>query len=139
VTKLRVVLKIPPFAMVSPGRGQLACSGWQSPLRPPASPPVVLEDLLQGLNEWRNIQDIVRVTFKAFHDVLRAQGEAIQTLERVMDTKCSRTEVATALASKASAEELVCKMDFLERHLGEHLATWVCTSSFGLSQSTLPK
>lgn len=25
----------------------------------------------QGLNDWRNIQSVVRVTFKAFHDILR--------------------------------------------------------------------
>ena len=42
---------------------------------------VSVEDLTHGLNEWRNIQDVVRLTFRAFHDVLRAQGEAIQRLE----------------------------------------------------------
>jgi hypothetical protein len=35
----------------------------------------------------------VRLTFKAFHDVLRAQGEAIKTLERAVDAKADKEEV----------------------------------------------
>lgn len=72
---------------------------------------------MQGLNEWRNIQDIVRVTFKAFHDVLKAQGDAIKTLERVMDTKANRNEVSSALAAKASAADLSGRMHDLESML----------------------
>lgn len=64
-----------------------------SPLRPyndleldPYSPAIV-EDLLQGVNEWRNIQDIIRLTFKALTDVVKAQGETIRELERAMPTR----------------------------------------------------
>jgi hypothetical protein len=32
---------------------------------------VIVEDLLSGMNEWRNIQDIVRLTFKALTDVVK--------------------------------------------------------------------
>ena len=32
---------------------------------------VIVEDLLSGQNEWRNIQDIIRLTFKALTDVVR--------------------------------------------------------------------
>jgi hypothetical protein len=72
---------------------------------------------LQGLNEWRNIQDIVRLTFKAFHDVLKAQGDAIKTLERVVDTKANHREVKNALAAKASASELERRLRDLEAQL----------------------
>ena len=34
--------------------------------------PVLVNDLLNGLNDWRNIQDIVRITFKALTDVVTA-------------------------------------------------------------------
>jgi hypothetical protein len=44
--------------------------------------PMIVEDLLQGANEWRNIQDIIRLTFKALTDVVKAQGEALKELER---------------------------------------------------------
>ena len=41
----------------------------------------------QGINEWRNIQDIIRLTFKALTDVVRAQGETLRDLERQLPTK----------------------------------------------------
>ena len=69
---------------------------------------------MQGLNEWRNIQDIVRLTFKAFHDVLKAQGDAIKGLERAVDAKANRREVANALAAKADAAQLCERMQGLE-------------------------
>lgn len=40
-----------------------------------------VDDLIQGLNDWRNIQDIVRLTFRAMNDVVKAQGRTIATLE----------------------------------------------------------
>mmetsp|Transcript_41386 Transcript_41386/g.69226 ORF Transcript_41386/g.69226 Transcript_41386/m.69226 type:complete len:636 (+) Transcript_41386:16-1923(+) len=71
---------------------------------------VVVEDLITGLNEWRNIQDIVRLTFKAFHDVLKSQGEAIKTLERATEHKANKNEVANALQHKAGTHELNAKL-----------------------------
>ena len=44
--------------------------------------------LLQGMNEWRNIQDVIRSTFKALHDVIKAQGDAVKSLERQLEV-CS--------------------------------------------------
>ena len=60
------------------------------------------EDLLQGMNEWRNIQDVVRNTFKALHDVIKAQGEAIRTLERQLEQKSSKAETQAQLSRKAA-------------------------------------
>ena len=37
------------------------------------------------MNEWRNIQDVIRSTFKALHDVIKAQGDAVKSLERQID------------------------------------------------------
>ena len=59
---------------------------------------VSVEDMTAGKNEWRNIQDIVRVTFKEFHDVLRAQGDAIKSLERAIDSKADRGELGRGLS-----------------------------------------
>lgn len=47
---------------------------------------------MSGLNEWRNIQDVVRKTFKAFHDVLKAQGEHIKYAFR----RCCATHACAA-------------------------------------------
>jgi hypothetical protein len=73
--------------------------------------------LVQGLNEWRNIQDIVRLTFKAFHDVLKAQGDAIKKLEKALDSKSDRREVAAALAAKANAADLSVRLHDYESQL----------------------
>ena len=54
------------------------------PLRPNSVPnrnvPDVNDELLEGLNEWRNVQDIVRLTFKGLSDVVKKQGIAIDEL-----------------------------------------------------------
>eukprot|EP00955_Chlamydomonas_euryale_P093182 364768-Chlamydomonas_euryale.AAC.6 len=77
---------------------------------PPSRQAQALDDLLLGINEWRNIQDVVRITFKAFHDVLRQQGESIRALERTVDTKAGRAEVSVALQQKANANEMAARM-----------------------------
>jgi hypothetical protein len=51
--------------------------------------PALVQDLLQGgnmsgNNEWREIPDIVKLTFKAVCDVVRSQGLAIRELERTL-------------------------------------------------------
>jgi hypothetical protein len=68
--------------------------------------PVIVDDLLNGLSDWRNIQDIVRLTFKAMSDVLKAQGAAIRDLERQMPLKSSKAELQSALSQKASLTDL---------------------------------
>lgn len=68
--------------------------------------PVIVDDLLNGLSDWRNIQDIVRLTFKAMADVLKAQGAAIRDLERQIPLKSSKAELQSALSQKASLTDL---------------------------------
>ena len=47
-----------------------------------------VDDLIQGLNDWRNIQDIVRLTFRAMNDVVKAQGRTIAALESKVVQYC---------------------------------------------------
>ena len=70
----------------------------------------VVEDLTQGLNEWRNIQDIVRLSFVAFHKALQAQGDAIQALTEQTELRALKSDVRAAFETH---EEL------LEVRLGE--------------------
>mmetsp|Transcript_37162 Transcript_37162/g.94967 ORF Transcript_37162/g.94967 Transcript_37162/m.94967 type:complete len:591 (-) Transcript_37162:23-1795(-) len=81
------------------------------------APPVAVEDLMQGLNDWRNIQSVVRVTFKAFHDILRTQGEAIRALEQSAAASATRAEMTAALGQKASAAEMNQRFEDLEYRL----------------------
>eukprot|EP01022_Parablepharisma_sp_SALTPOND_P015976 TRINITY_DN2297_c1_g1_i1.p1 TRINITY_DN2297_c1_g1~~TRINITY_DN2297_c1_g1_i1.p1 ORF type:complete len:983 (-),score=93.89 TRINITY_DN2297_c1_g1_i1:14064-17012(-) len=68
--------------------------------------PSIAEELLSGGNEWINIQDIVKLTFKALFDVVKAQGEAIRDLEQVMPTKASKAELNSSLSTKANISDV---------------------------------
>ena len=56
----------------------------------------VVEDLNNGLNEWRNIQDIVRLSFVAFHKALQAQGDAIAALTEQTELRALKSDVRAA-------------------------------------------
>jgi hypothetical protein len=73
----------------------------------------VVEDLTQGLHEWRNIQDIVRLSFVALHKALQAQGDAIQALTEQTELRALKSDVRAAFETH---EEL------LEVRLGEAAA-----------------
>jgi hypothetical protein len=68
--------------------------------------PSLVQDLLTGANEWRNIQDIIKLTLKAVCDVVRSQGLAIRELERVIPTKCNKSELNAGLSLKANVSDV---------------------------------
>ena len=69
------------------------------------SPPVV-DELLEGLNDWRNVQDIVRLTFKALSDVIKSQGMSISELEREIGNKVNKVEINTVLNQKVNISDV---------------------------------
>ena len=46
-----------------------------------------LTELLQADEDWKNIQDIIRITIKELADVVRAQGDTVRELEKQMTFK----------------------------------------------------
>lgn len=60
----------------------------------------------KGGNEWRNIQDIVRLTFKAVTDVLKAQGESLMEIERQIPTRVALNYLASFWAGLQKRTEL---------------------------------
>ena len=68
--------------------------------------PSIVQDLLAGANEWRNIQDIIKLTLKAVCEVVRTQGLAIRELERVLPTKCNKSELNAGLSLKANVSDV---------------------------------
>ena len=64
------------------------------------------------------MQGNIRSTFRALHDVVKAQGQAIRNLEAVSESKAQYTDVAVKLAGKADNsdverwnEQLAAKID----------------------------
>ena len=48
------------------------------------------------------MQGNIRSTFRALHDVVKAQGQAIRNLEAVSESKAQYTDVAVKLAASES-------------------------------------
>ena len=67
---------------------------------------MVLDDLVQGLNSWKNIQDVVRVTLKALHSTVKVQGEAIKRLEKELSERPTWADLEQAVATRASVEDV---------------------------------
>lgn len=63
------------------------------------------EDLLTGNNDWQNIQEIVRITFKQMLASLQSQERSIQNLERQLSLKASRSEVQSLITHKLDSDE----------------------------------
>ncbi len=61
----------------------------------------------KGVNEWRNIQDIIRMTFKALCEVVRTQGITIKELEKTVSSKASKTELNSGLNIKANIADVM--------------------------------
>jgi len=68
--------------------------------------PALVYDLLQGKNEWKNIQDIVKLTFKAVCDTVKSQGAAIRDLENNMHHKATVQELQSSLTLKANISDV---------------------------------
>lgn len=57
------------------------------------------------------------MTFTAFHDVLKAQSDAIKTLERALESKATKSELAAVSQSKASAADVEMQLQQLKMQL----------------------
>lgn len=66
----------------------------------------IVDDMLNNLSEWRNIDDIVRLTFKAMTDVLKTQNSAIRELEKQMAVKVSKNEFSSMVSNKTDASQV---------------------------------
>ena len=66
----------------------------------------IVEDLLQGTNEWRSIEDILRLTLKALTDVVKTQGIALREVENQLSTRPTRNDVNDQLNCKAERREV---------------------------------
>lgn len=71
----------------------------------------VVDDLLGGINDWQNIQDIVRLTFKALSDVVKSQGSDIHDLKKDLQHKANKSDMKVALTTVDILQELKILID----------------------------
>jgi chromosome segregation ATPase len=60
----------------------------------------VVSGLLQETNDWINIQDIIKLTFKSVFDVIKSQSELIKEIESQLPSKTNKSELTAALQLK---------------------------------------
>ena len=77
----------------------------------------IVEDLLQGTNEWRSIEDILRLTLKALTDVVKTQGIALREVEGQLSARPTRNELNEIMSSKAERREVDSLFTELQRNV----------------------
>ena len=80
----------------------------------------ILNEQVQDVHNWRNIQEIVRSTFKLMNDILQQQAVVITHLQQ---EKVSLTEYVTGMKTKADAEDVNSKFDAVGNSLNEKAST----------------
>ena len=61
--------------------------------------PTSYEDLINGQNDWKNIQDIIRISMQGVVDVIKMQEKSIKDLENKLNEKSK--EIDMELESRA--------------------------------------
>ena len=80
----------------------------------------ILNEQVQDVHNWRNIQEIVRSTFKLMNDILQNQAVLISQLQQ---EKVSLTEYVSGMKTKADAEDVNSKFDAVGNTLNEKAST----------------
>jgi len=56
--------------------------------------------------DFKAIPEIVKLALQSLLDVVRTQGFALREIERIMPTKCNKSELNAALSLKANLADL---------------------------------
>jgi len=73
----------------------------------------VVEELLDGINDWKSVQGIVRLTFKELSEVVKAQGSSIKQLQfqiqsmKKEELTDSIDDLRSIMNNKVSLQEVV--------------------------------
>ena len=61
--------------------------------------------LVMSADKFAGVPEIVRMNFKALHDVVTAHGEALKSIEKAVANKIGRPEHTASLQEKVSVNE----------------------------------
>jgi len=96
-----------------------------------------LDDLIHGRNDWCNIPEILRATFRVFHDVIHTQAgvikrqqQEITALTEALDSKADIVSVNEALSRKANKDSVsqALHKKANKQDIDERLAGFACAS-----------
>ena len=66
----------------------------------------IIEDLLNGLSEWRSVQDIVRLSIKALADTVKSHGNNLREVQFLQNDFALKSDLNSSLAMKANLSDL---------------------------------
>ena len=67
---------------------------------------MLIHELLQSSSDWNGTKDIVKLTFKAVLDAIKAQNEETKNLERALCDKVNKNEHMGIISQKASVADV---------------------------------
>ena len=79
-------------------------------------------------------QDAIKTTFTALHDIIRAQGRAIRSLEREVKSKVSEAEFDKALMHKANIVDINASLQDVSVALENKANVWDLESKIGRTE-----
>ena len=71
---------------------------------------ITLLPIRQGSHEWRNIQPVLRHAFRAVLELVRSQGQQIDSLEQQLAQGVTREDLSSALTQRVSSKEFTARM-----------------------------
>lgn len=83
--------------------------------------PWTYEDLDKGNNDWRNIQDVIRISIKGIFDALKNQERTIRELNFKLEEKAEKNYVDSSMDGKAGIEEVRRALDHVADMLDEKI------------------
>jgi hypothetical protein len=82
----------------------------------------IVDDLLNGLTNWRAEQDIIRLTFKAILDILKCQSSTIRNIELDLPTKALKSDLSHILMLKSGQSELTRSINDVKQTLDSKIS-----------------
>ena len=89
--------------------------------------------------EYMSMQGNIRSTFRALHDVVKAQGQAIRNLEAALESKAQYTEVAAKMAGKADNKDVDRWNDQLSQKLDRAAVDAICDRRLSILENSIIK
>lgn len=66
-----------------------------------------IDSLLNSSEDWRNIQDIIKLSFKSILELIKSNNNTIKELERQIQSKASKSDLVNSLSQKANVNDVM--------------------------------
>lgn len=82
-----------------------------------------IDTLLTSPIEWKNTDDVVRVTIKSMYELIKNQSLIIHEHEKLLQTKATKQELIGSLGTKASLSDMSRKFNSIETNIDSKVSS----------------